>query len=54
MADHLFVFANNKAGMDGVDRSKVNETIYELSKDSAFFKNSLEKDAKTDARIAEL
>ena len=54
MADHLFVFANNKAGMDGVDRSKVNETIYELSKDSAFFKNSLEKDAKTDERIAEL
>ncbi|OQR87191.1 DNA polymerase kappa [Achlya hypogyna] len=54
MSDHLFVFANPKAGMDDVDRSKVNETIYNLSKDSAFFKNSLEKDAKTDAKIAAL
>ncbi|OQS07878.1 DNA polymerase kappa [Thraustotheca clavata] len=52
MTDHLFVFSNPKAGMDNIDRTKVNETIYNLSKDSAFFKNTLEKDAKTDAKIA--
>ncbi|KAF0719971.1 Aste57867_665 [Aphanomyces stellatus] len=50
--EHLFVFSNPKAGMDGVDRAKLNQTIYDLSKDSAFFKNSVEKDAAVDKKVA--
>ncbi|ETV93448.1 hypothetical protein, variant 1 [Aphanomyces invadans] len=50
--EHLFVFSNPKAGMDDIDRSTINQTIYDLSKDSAFFKNSVDKDVQTDKKIA--
>ncbi|RHY25907.1 hypothetical protein DYB32_008014 [Aphanomyces invadans] len=38
--------------MDDIDRSTINQTIYDLSKDSAFFKNSVDKDVQTDKKIA--
>ncbi|CEM01012.1 unnamed protein product [Vitrella brassicaformis CCMP3155] len=41
---HLFNFTNNKAGMDKVDREKANQTIYEMSKNSSYFKNEQRKD----------
>ncbi|KAF0712541.1 hypothetical protein AaE_011996 [Aphanomyces astaci] len=50
--EHLFVFSNPKAGMDDVDRSTINQTIYDMSKDSAFFKNSVDKDGIVDKKIA--
>ena len=38
---HLFHFTVAKAGMDGLDREKINQQIYELSKNSAYFKASI-------------
>lgn len=35
---HLFVFTNAKAGMGSVDKEKVNRVVYEMSKDSKYFK----------------
>jgi hypothetical protein len=29
---HLFVFTNDKAGMGAVDKSRINKTIYDMSK----------------------
>ena len=51
---HLFVFTNGKAGMDNVDQSKVNQVVYESSKESAFFANAEKRDAKTEERVARM
>eukprot|EP01041_Mallomonas_annulata_P010692 gene10692-22326_t len=49
---HLFCFSGaNKAGMDGIDKVLQSNIIYEMSKNSAFFKNAKQKDAKTDQKI---
>ena len=44
----------NKAGMDGIDRKKVQELVYEASKDSRFFKNEQKKSAELDVKVAKM
>eukprot|EP01126_Amoeba_proteus_P060289 TRINITY_DN7957_c0_g1_i9.p1 TRINITY_DN7957_c0_g1~~TRINITY_DN7957_c0_g1_i9.p1 ORF type:complete len:103 (-),score=25.47 TRINITY_DN7957_c0_g1_i9:123-431(-) len=46
--------AQNKSGLDNVDRNKVNQIIYEMSKDSAYYKNERRKDEKTKERITQI
>lgn len=40
--------------MQDMDKKKQSEVIYEMSKNSAYFKNSLEKDSKTDEKISSI
>jgi hypothetical protein len=42
-----------KAGMS-TDREKINQIIFEKSKDSKFFANQQKRDQKADVRIAEM
>lgn len=39
------VYTNAKAGMDGVDKEKVQRTVYEMSKGSKYFENEERKEA---------
>lgn len=39
------VYTNAKAGMDGVDKEKVQRVVYEMSKGSKFFENEERKEA---------
>ncbi|KAI3953276.1 hypothetical protein MKX01_042271 [Papaver californicum] len=39
------VYTNAKAGMDGVDKEKVQKIVYEMSKGSKYFENEERKDA---------
>ncbi|KAF6167068.1 hypothetical protein GIB67_041323 [Kingdonia uniflora] len=39
------VFTNTKAGMDGVDKEKVQRIVYEMSKGSKFFENEERREA---------
>ena len=49
---HLYSYSGaNKAGMDGIDKEKQAHIIYELSKDSAYFKRAAKLDAETDAKV---
>uniref|UniRef100_A0A383WPR7 DNA polymerase kappa n=1 Tax=Tetradesmus obliquus TaxID=3088 RepID=A0A383WPR7_TETOB len=48
------VFTASKAGMQNVDKEKVKRIVYEMSKDSAHFKNEQRKQAQVDVRIAQL
>eukprot|EP00127_Corallochytrium_limacisporum_P004532 Clim_evm2s167 gene=Clim_evmTU2s167 len=41
----------HKAGMTGVDQTKVNEIIMQVSKGSRFYKNELKKDAEVTKRV---
>lgn len=50
--NHHTVFTNAKAGMDGVDKEHVQRVVYEMSKDSAHFKNEQRKQAQTQERIS--
>lgn len=50
--DYETVFTNSKAGMDAVDRDRVKRIVYEMSKDSPFFRQEQRKLAQTDQRIA--
>lgn len=45
-------FINEKAGMQKMDKVLVAQTVYELSKGSAFFANEQKKAARVDAQIA--
>ncbi|CAM9394134.1 unnamed protein product [Scytosiphon promiscuus] len=51
---HLFVFSNSKAGMKNVDKERVNRVIYEMSKNSSFFKQAQRQDQKLDSKVAEM
>ncbi|KAJ0390951.1 hypothetical protein ATCC90586_012001 [Pythium insidiosum] len=53
-AAQLFVFTAQKAGMQGIDKAHVQKVVFEMSKDSAFFQNSMRQNAKVEARIAEM
>lgn len=53
-ASELFVFTNQKAGMEHIDKEKVNKVVYEMSKDSSFFKNSLRHDERTVEKVKEM
>ena len=43
-----------KAGLQSVDHEKVNQVIYNLSKDSSYFKNEKRKEEQTRARLQEM
>ncbi|KAG2446814.1 hypothetical protein HYH02_008374 [Chlamydomonas schloesseri] len=49
--DYQTVFTNAKAGMDGVDKARVQQIVWEMSKDSAHFKNEQRKQAGVLERI---
>eukprot|EP00752_Nemacystus_decipiens_P001960 g1886.t1 len=51
---HMFVFSNAKSGMQGVDKDKVNRVIYEMSKNSSYFKQAQLQDKKVDSKVAEM
>ncbi|CAM9252913.1 unnamed protein product [Ectocarpus fasciculatus] len=53
-AAHMFVFSNNKAGMGSVDKERVNRIIYEMSKNSSYFKQAKLQDDKLDQKVAEM
>ena len=42
-SDYATVFTNAKAGMQGVDKEKVKQVVYEMSKDSPHFKEEQRK-----------
>lgn len=50
----LFVFTAQKAGMKDVDKDHVQKVVYDLSKDSKFFQNSMKQNQKVDAKIQEM
>jgi len=50
---HLFHFTADKAGMKR-DRSEVNQVIFDMSKNSQYFKNAQNKDEKTQTRVLEM
>ncbi|GFR48976.1 hypothetical protein Agub_g10994, partial [Astrephomene gubernaculifera] len=52
--DYQTVFTNAKAGMEGVDKEYVQKVVYEMSKDSAHFRNEQRKQAQLAARIERL
>lgn len=51
LGSELFVFTNKKAGMADVDQQRVQQIVYDMSKDSLYFQNSLKQNANVDLRI---
>ncbi|EMS61094.1 Calcium-transporting ATPase 2, plasma membrane-type [Triticum urartu] len=47
-------YTNAKAGMEGVDKEKVQKVIYEMSKGSKYFENEQKKEAITKLKIEHL
>ncbi|WVZ59839.1 hypothetical protein U9M48_009932 [Paspalum notatum var. saurae] len=47
-------YTNAKAGMEGVDKEKVQKVIYEMSKGSKYFENEQRKEAVTKQKIEHL
>ncbi|KAM3330475.1 hypothetical protein ACQJBY_027000 [Aegilops geniculata] len=47
-------YTNAKAGMEGVDKEKVQKVIYEMSKGSKYFENEQKKEAITKLKIKHL
>ncbi|ETE59095.1 hypothetical protein L345_15176, partial [Ophiophagus hannah] len=45
---------DNKAGMQGLDKEKINKTIMEASKGSRFYENELKKDQQVNKRIEKM
>ncbi|KAH0628017.1 hypothetical protein JD844_008666 [Phrynosoma platyrhinos] len=45
---------DNKAGMQGLDKEKINKIIMEASKGSKFYENELKKDQQVDKRIKKM
>ena len=48
---HMFVFTNEKAGMKSVDKERANRIIYEMSKNSSYFKQAELQDQKVDVKV---
>lgn len=49
---HLFVFAgDNKAGMNGIDKGHQAKVIYDMSKNSNFFKHAEDLDKRTSKKV---
>ena len=44
-------FAHEKAGMEGIDRAKIDQTIYEATKDSEFYKRQQEKNLEIEEKV---
>ena len=53
MEKNLFVFASEKAGMEKVDKDKIEKVIEEASKDSEYYKRATEKLESMKYRVAE-
>ncbi|KAG0475524.1 hypothetical protein HPP92_015210 [Vanilla planifolia] len=47
-------YTNAKAGMDGVDKDKVQRVVYEMSKGSKYFENEQRKEAFTKQKVEHL
>ncbi|XP_035826622.1 DNA polymerase kappa isoform X2 [Aplysia californica] len=47
------VLNDNKAGMEGLDKEKINQIIYEASKGSKFYENERKKEEQLNLRIKE-
>ncbi|PKI71628.1 hypothetical protein CRG98_007951 [Punica granatum] len=45
------VYTNAKAGMEGVDKEKVQRVVYEMSKGSKYFENEARKEAEMRQKI---
>uniref|UniRef100_A0A672NDX2 Uncharacterized protein n=1 Tax=Sinocyclocheilus grahami TaxID=75366 RepID=A0A672NDX2_SINGR len=45
---------DNKAGMEGLDRDKINKIILETSKGSKFYENELKKEQQVNQRIEKM
>ncbi|KAL4181547.1 hypothetical protein AMTRI_Chr12g271690 [Amborella trichopoda] len=45
------VYTNAKAGMDGVDKERVQKIVYEMSKGSKYFENEKRKEASIQQRV---
>nr|CCA14130.1 DNA polymerase kappa putative [Albugo laibachii Nc14] len=54
LGNELFVFTAEKAGMADVNAEHLRKTVYEMSKDSVFFKNSMKNNDKVDQRIKQM
>lgn len=48
---HLFVFTNEKAGMKSVNKERANRIIYEMSKNSSYFRHAELQDHKVDGKV---
>lgn len=48
---HMFVFTNEKAGMKSVDKERANRIIYEMSKNSSYFKQAELQDQRVDVKV---
>ena len=48
---HMFVFTNEKAGMKSIDKERANRIIYEMSKNSPYFKQAELQDRKLDVKV---
>lgn len=52
---HLFTFSGgHKAGMDGMDKEKQAKVIYEMSKNTSYFKRAQEQNRKTVEKVKEM
>jgi DNA polymerase kappa len=50
---HLFLFSGgNKAGMEKIDKEKQAEIIYQMSKNSLFYKRQVEQDNKVNQKVS--
>lgn len=52
---HMFVFTNEKAGMKQMkseEKERANRIIYEMSKNSSYFKQAEMQDKKVDAKVS--
>lgn len=52
--EEMILLQQDKAGLQNVDKQHVNKIIYEMSKNSKFFKNEQRKTQKTQERIKQL
>lgn len=50
----LFVFTAQKAGMKDVDKERVQKVVFDMSKDSKFFHNSMKQNQKVDVKIQDM
>lgn len=51
---HMFVFTNEKSGMKEMkseEKERTNRIIYEMSKNSSYFKQAEMQDKKVDAKV---
>ncbi|RWS04561.1 DNA polymerase kappa-like protein [Dinothrombium tinctorium] len=50
----LMLLNDQKAGMKGLDKERINQIIYEATKDSPFYKHQLEKEKRINAQIEKM